>query len=360
MKSKYEVIFNEFLKREENINKIGKVLGRGAFGEVRDIRIKNKIMAGKIVEKENNEKTNEEKMAIDLKCENIIRINKIYTRKFKDKYYDLIIMDKAILRDLGKLNEYFHGHNLLKLIFQNPFDDYSGDFLLRFYSRQIIRSLETLERNDYSHFDIKPENLLIAVNLVIKLSDFDLLTKVEDNIKIPGGTQGFLTPEYYLDKNVSNDVVKKQDYFALRATLFIIKYGIQLLKYKKYDDKKMNADRLIDLLERGIEYIKADKFTNKDLKKFLINLVQYKPDYRPTFEQIYRNKWVNKNIEELGLTVMAFENDEEKLIMELQKKDFLVKKERKMNKNKSNLMKFCFKKNLIKEYRNSLGIMKTL
>ena len=63
--------------------------------------------------------------------------------------------------------------------------------------------------------------------------------------------------------------------------------------------------------------------TNKALKKFLINLVQYKPDYRPTFEQIYRNKWVNKNIEKLGLTAMAFENDEEKLILELQKKDYL-------------------------------------
>ena len=76
----------------------------------------------------------------------------------------------------------------------------------------------------------------------------------------------------------------------------------------------------------------------------MINLVQYKPDYRPTFEQIYRNKWENKNIEELGLTAMAFENDEEKLIMELKKKDFLVKKERKVNKNKSKLMKFCLKK----------------
>ena len=345
MQSKYEDIFNEFLKKENDINKIGKVLGRGSFGEVREIKVKNKTLAGKIVEKEKNEKNEGEPLALDLRGQNIIRINKIFSINYKNKYYNLIIMDKAVLRDLGKLNEFFHRHSLLKLIFDS-FDDNSGDFLLRFYSRQVIRGLEILDRNDYVHFDIRPENLLITVNLVVKLSDFSLLKKVEDNIKLPGGTQGFLTPEYYLDKNVSSDVAKKQDYFALGACLFIIKYGIQLLKYKKYDDKRMNADHLIDLIERGISYIKAKKYTNKHLKEFLISLIQYKPDDRPYFEQIYRNKWLNKNVEELERTVMAFENDEEKLIMELQKKDFLTKREKKVNQNKSKQIKFCFKKKL--------------
>ena len=284
MQSKYDDIFNEFLKKENDINKIG-------------------------------------------------------------KDYDLNIMDKDVLRDLGKLNEFFHRHNLLKLIFDS-FDDNSGDFLLRFFSRQIIRGFEILDRNDYVHFDIKPENLLITVNLIIKLSDFSLLKKGKDNIKLPGGTQGFLTPEYYLDKNVTSDVAKKQDYFALGVTLFIIKYGIQLLKYKNYDDKKLSADRLIDLIEKGISYIKAKKYTNKHFKQFLINLIQYKSDDRPSFEEIYRNKWLNKNTEELERTVMAFENDEEKLIMELQKKDFLMKREKKVNKNKSKQIKFCFKKKI--------------
>ena len=344
MNNKYEEVFNEFKKREKDIERIGKILGRGAFGEVRDIRLKNKIMAGKIIEKERKEITEEEKIAKDLRSQNIIRINKIFTMQYKDKYYDLIIKDKAILGDLGKLNEFFYGHNLLKLIFENPFDDNSGNFLLRFYSRQAIRGLENLERNDYVHFDIKPENLLICVNLVVKLSDFGLLRKVEDNMRLPGGTQGFLTPEYFLDKNVSSDVAKKQDYFALGASLFIIKYGIQLLKYKKYDNKKLNADRIIDLLERGISYIKSKRYTNKDLKQFLISLIQYQPDDRPSFEEIYRNKWLNKNVEELDRTIMAFENDEEKIIMELQKKDILIKEERKINKNKSKKIKFRFKK----------------
>ena len=103
---------------------------------------------------------------------------------------------------------------------------------------------------------------------------------------------------------------------------------------------------IIDLIERGISYIKAKKYTNKHLKQFLISLIQYKPDDRPFFEQIYRNKWLNKNVEELERTVMAFENDEEKLIMELQKTDFLMKREKKVNKNRSKQIKFSFKKKL--------------
>ena len=356
--SKYESIFKEFKNRETDIVGYGKVLGRGAFGEVRDIKIKNKMMAGKIVEKDKNETSEEEKLALDLRGHNIIRINKIYSRKINNKYFDLIIMDKAVLRDLGKLNEFFHRHNLLKLIFDKPFDDDSGDFLLRFYTRQIIRGYEVLDRNDYIHFDIKPENLLITVNLVIKLSDFSLLKKAEDNMKLPGGTQGFMTPEYFLEKYVKSELAKKQDYFALGSSLFILKYGQQLLKYKKYDDKRMNADRLTDLIDKDIQYIKAKKFTDKDFKDFLISLIQFKPEDRPSFERIFRSIWLNKNIEQLDRTVMAFENDEEKLIMELQKQDFLKEKQNLMEiqnlKEKQNLMEKQLQN--LKEKQNLLEI----
>ena len=53
---------------------------------------------------------------------------------------------------------------------------------------------------------------------------------------------------------------------------------------------------------------------------------------------------MNENNTELDRTIMAFENDEEKLIMELQKKDFLIKKEKRLKKeNHSSQIKFRFK-----------------
>ena len=164
-------------------------------------------------------------------------------------------------------------------------------------------------------------------------------------MKIPGGTQGYVTPEYYLDKNISIDNAKKQDYFALGSSLFKIKFGIPLINFKKYEDKKMNADRVIDILERSINYIKRKKCTDNDFCDFLINLIQYKPNDRPTFEKIIRNKWLNKDNKELEKVIATFENDEEKLIMELQKKDFLNPIEKEVEKmDESKQVKFRFKK----------------
>ena len=353
MSDKYNKIFEEFKNNNKReIFQVGKILGRGAFGEVRDVTYKNKVMAGKVIEKDEDEQTQEEKFVLELRGFNLIKMNKIYTRKINNKYYDLIIMEKAILRDLGKLNEYFHRHNLLKLIYEDPFDEKSGDYLLKFYAKQIINGLETLDRNDFVHFDIKPENLLVTVNLILKLSDFSILRKVNtqiksEKIKLPGGTPGYMTPEYYINKYITSEDAKKQDYFALGACLFILKYGEQLLKFKKFDDSKMNYDRIISLLEKNIAYIKSQKCTDKNFMNFLIKLIMYTPDERPSFEQIYRNKWLNENSKELDQTIMAFENDEEKLIMELQKQDFLIKKEKIIQKKyKLNQYKFRFRKKI--------------
>ena len=331
MTDKYGDVFKFFKDNEQNNQGIGKILGKGAFGEVRDIKYKSRVMAGKLIEKEDKEVSEELSLSVDLRGNNIIKTNKIISKQYKNKFYDLIIMDKAVLRDIGKLNEFFHNHNLLKLIFEKPFDESAGNFLLRFYARQVIRRYDIFDRNDFGHFDIKPENLLVTINLVIKLSDFSLLKVLKDNMKLPGGTQGFMTQEYYVEKYFSKGNAKKQDYFALGSCLFILKYGIQMLKFKKYDDKKMCADRIVDLLQRNIMFIKTKKESDKDFKDFLISLIQYKPEQRPSFEQIYRDKWLNKDSEELNHTIMAFESDEEKLIMELQKKRFF-NKSRKKNK----------------------------
>ena len=112
----------------------------------------------------------------------------------------------------------------------------------------------------------------------------------------------------------------------------------------------MTYDRIINLLEKNIAFIKSQKLTDTKFMHFLIQLINYSPDERPSFEQIYRNNWLNKNNKELEQTIMAFETDEEKLIEELQKKDFIIKKEKKILhiENKKNQIKFRFKKKVLK------------
>ena len=341
-KTEFIEIFNSF-QRDKHFNAVGKLLGKGSFGEVRDISVKNKIMAGKIVKSKNFEK-NGEYVAYDLRGQNIIKINRIIQKIINGEEYYLIIMEKAILRDLGKLTDYYHNHNLLKLIF-NPFNEVAGDNLLRFYSKQIVNAMEILHRSNYVHFDLKPENLLISISLIIKLSDFSLLKKINERetLKIPGGTYGYLTREYYIKKDkVTAEEARKQDYFAFGAVLFFLKYGRQMLKYKKVDDNDINIMNILNGLGKEIFTIRSGKFTDKDFIDFILSLIGYTPNDRPNFEQIYRNNWLNKNLEELNQIFWGFEYDEEKLIMELQKNDYLIEREKTINKKPS---RFKFKKN---------------
>ena len=377
-RSEYDDAFNEFkLKYKNDISKIGEILGRGAFGEVRDIKYKKKLMAVKIMERKDEEGIKGEKLAINLRNNNIIRIHKIFeNEKFKEAskdisfrnnrdredirnnsskegIYDFIIMEKAVLRDLGTLNEFYHKYNLLKLIKNenNIFRENLGQNLIRFYAREIINALETLNRNNYVHFDIKPENLAVSKNLNIKLTDFSFLKEIKENIvdmEIPGGTPGYVTPEYYIYKKINPNTACKQDYFALGSTLFLLNCGIPLLKYKEFYDNIMNADKIIDLIKQNINFLKAQEHTDRDFISFIISLTDENPDERSDIHQIVRNKWLNKNNDELDRIIMAFENDEKKLIIELQKSDYLIKKEEKLkkteNKNISRINKFHFKK----------------
>ena len=229
-------VINEFKADNPSILYFGKILGKGAYGQIRDVKLKDsqKIMAAKLIRKDDDDKLGEINYVNLLKNPNIIKINQVLTKQVSFKTYYLIIMEKAMLRDLGKLSEFYFRHNLLKLINENSFDEQIGDNLLRFYAKQIINAMKCLDDNYLVHFDIKPENLLITINLMIKLSDFGLLTKIKDKneIRIPGGTQGFLTREYYKKDKVSNEDAKKQDYFSLGSTLFYLKFGEHMLKYQ--------------------------------------------------------------------------------------------------------------------------------
>jgi len=340
--------FDEIYKRFEGENDIeyfGRSLGKGAYGEVRDVKMKNsnKMLAAKLYIKKKSEQPGEAYYPEKLRGPNIVKINKTIEEKIYQDTYELVIMEKALLRDLGKLSEFYHNYNLLKLIDKSAFDEELGNSLLRYYTRQIVHGMEALDRNYYVHFDIKPENLLVTINLDVKLSDFSLLTEIKDKdqLKIPGGTQGYVSPEYYKKEPISREKAKKQDYFALGSTLYNLKYG-KSMKIKKSEYNDINNLRVKLLIQENIAKINSSQVADGDFINFIKYLINYVPEERTSFEQIYRNKWLNSDVDIIKKVLIVNENDEEKAIMEFQKSDFLIK----MDKNsKLNHKKFRFKKN---------------
>ena len=348
------IIFGKFKKNNKEIKNIGNVLGQGTFGQVRDITMSNnKKYAGKLIEKKKGQILGEEEYGIILRGLNIININTIISNTINGKDYDLIIMEKAPLRDLSKINNYFYHKNLLKVIY-DPFDEVLGENLLRFYSKQIINALELLDRHYYVHNDIKPQNILITHQLIVKLSDFGLLTKVKDQeTEIPGGTPGYLSPEYYINKynDVDSEITRKQDYFALGSTLYFLKYGKSMLIYNNKNENNIIADEIVKLLEQKRDNIKSKKMSGREFIDFLCSLIGYKPEDRLFFEEIYRSIWLNKNLEQINNIHSINQGEEEKMIMELQKSDFLIKKEKENEKdlNLENEQKCKENKNIKKD-----------
>ena len=341
-------IFNIFKRKYEKITEFNKVLGKGKNYIIREIIYNNKHYAAKLTKREKNVLLNNYKLFLDIKGYNIQIIHKIYTELIHDKYYDLIIEDKAPLRDINKMNTYYRNHDLLKLIY-NSFNEVVNDTLLRFYATQIINGLETIYRNNIINLNLNLENILVTINLKISLSSFNNCIKydekqIKDNfkIKIPENTKGYHSPEYYINSKMSIEDAKKQDYFALGSSLFLLKFGEKLLDFKQYEELEMNSDRIINVLERKINFIKSQPFINEDFINFLVSLIQYKIKDRPSFEQIYRNKWLNADKKEINLISNIFILDESKLLLELQKADYLIKKENELKDCK--ISKYKFKK----------------
>ena len=324
----------------------GKDLGKGSSGKVMEVfhpKFK-KSLAGKLVERKTNSNHNESALLIQVRGKHLVKIISIYETKVHGKPYRFILMEKAPLRDLKKFSDCLRYQNILKLIFLSPFD-LMGNNLLRFFFKQIVEGLEVLDRENYVHFDIKPNNILIFVDMIVKLSDFDLLKNTKsilnqnNKLKIPGGTSGFLSIDYYKDKDhmIFENEASKQDFFALGVTLFFMKYGKNMIKAYRNDqiDKEVDnliiADYLVDEIQNAMNEIKTTKLSEKEFNDFLISLIQFNAKDRCNFEEIYRNEWLNKNWEELLEIFEANIADEEKLVLELDKSDYLIKRKQYLN-----------------------------
>ncbi|KAM6954695.1 serine/threonine-protein kinase MRCK beta [Aplochiton taeniatus] len=167
-----------------------KVIGRGAFGEVAVVKMKNteRVYAMKILNKWEMLKRaetacfrEERNVLVNGDCQWITTLH----YAFQDDNYLYLVMD------------YYVGGDLLTLL--SKFEDRLPEDMSKFYVAEMVLAVHSIHQQHYVHRDIKPDNVLLDMNGHIRLADFGSCLKmmqdgtVQSSVAV--GTPDYISPE---------------------------------------------------------------------------------------------------------------------------------------------------------------------
>jgi len=196
-----------------------KIIGKGAFGEVRVCRYipNNTIVAIKKMKKEEMHKKNqvlhvraERDVLSEAKNEWIVDLK----FSFQDQNYLYLGM------------EFLPGGDLMSLLMAK---DILPEQEAKFYAAEIVMAIESVHKLDCIHRDLKPDNVLIDSDGHIKLSDFGLTKKLD--IKL-------------IDNNLQNELRNfgNNNYGSSSNSRFKnLSYAQQFSQFKSMKSKKRRA-----------------------------------------------------------------------------------------------------------------------
>lgn len=97
----------------------------------------------------------------------------------------------------------------------------------RKYFTELVLGIEYLHENDIAHRDIKPDNLMLSKENVLKIVDFgvsEFLVKGNDKSKHSAGSPAFYSPEL-CTANHGEISAKAADIWAMGVTLYCMAFG---------------------------------------------------------------------------------------------------------------------------------------
>jgi len=260
----------------EHKYKICKLIGKGAFSEVRVAKHKRtgKKYAIKIVSKGelgDNERNLRNEVAIlkSVKHENVIELKDIY--ETKDTIY--LIME---LVTGGELFE--------KIVEKKIFKERDAAVLIR----KIAHAVAYLHENNIVHRDLKPENLLLKNaedDTSVKIADFGLskILGPQKMMQTACGTPSYVAPEVLLATGYGPPV----DMWSIGVITYILLCGFPPF----YGDTIPEIFKLImncdfDFPEKYWEHI------SDEAKDFISKLLVLDPEKRYTAQQVLQHPWL--------------------------------------------------------------------
>jgi len=276
--------FNEPPKTSPEFYRIGKMLGKGAFGRVNLAMHKmcHQLVAVKSINKQylSEDESSKKKLMQEIMILQKIRHGNIV------KLYDSFETGKHVVFVM----EMCSGGDLLNYVRKRrklPED------VAKYVFRQVVDGLAYCHAKRIVHRDVKLDNILLNVDGTVKLCDFGVSKQVKEGeiMNEQCGTPAYIAPEILRDKGYTGFAV---DVWSLGVCLYAMLYGTVPFKAN-------NMSELHQLILKAKYSMKDEKAEVSDEAKGLIRAL-LDPDCqkRPSLKQVKKHPWL-ANAEEVEI-----------------------------------------------------------
>ena len=213
----------------------GKLLGKGGFAKCYELKCLNnkKTYAVKIIDKASMTKSStKSKLKSEIKIhKSMSHINIVkFEHYFEDNENVYILLEICKNKTLNELLK------RRKII---------SELEMRYYLAQILSAVKYMHENKVIHRDLKLGNLFLGQNLMIKIGDFGLATKLEydgERKHTVCGTPNYIAPEILENKHSGHSY--EVDYWAIGVIVYTLLIGKPPFETEDVKEtyKKITAD----------------------------------------------------------------------------------------------------------------------
>ena len=254
----------------------GKLLGKGGFAKCYEFKCLNnkKTFAVKIIDKASMTKSStKSKLKSEIKIhKSMSHINIVkFEHYFEDNENVYILLEICKNKTLNELLK------RRKII---------SELEMRYYLAQILSAVKYMHENKVIHRDLKLGNLFLGQNLMIKIGDFGLATRLEydgERKHTVCGTPNYIAPEILENKHSGHSY--EVDYWAIGVIVYTLLIGKPPFETEDVKEtyKKITAD--------NYEF-PSNVYISEEAKTFIKEILVIDPSKRLTPDKMMQHPFM--------------------------------------------------------------------